>query len=640
MRYRSPRRRAAVVSALVLSLLAAASSRPVAAQDEPGHADRITGKWEGTYYAFPHAYHLTIELSPAATRAWMFSGTASTSSLVEQRGARGPEPATFTVTATYDPAVDTVALRLRPASRPVRGAMMQHDLIGVVDPRDDRIGGRFVVRGASVPHFVLAREGSAQPLLDAMRGAFARGPTGRKLKNAPSNESLIAWAARLQEEYPQQQPSRGEMSSLVVRSYGLFEDAYFHRHFGVTFDEMSPTQRRAVNQRLAQPSDRAIAEYSWLSRPFGGAMSQGTPEVMGAVLAQRIIRRWRDDGLARMRAQPVELDAFDRIDAFQQASKPQLALLWPSERSEVVDTCDATRRRVADPLTAKRAEHAVGTAKGYAGAVALGRWSAENARLLTWASPEVREAAVRKVTARLDEVLEPLVAAEVARLDSVEHNTAGLRRTSDWYRSFRARYGFARARPAFGDAVRRLQDVRAAQLLEVKDSATQLIERMGVESEIDGFVAWLMPVPSDLHSPGGRAIRAAAGARISHLRAERARKAKAQWMALAALLAEGLKLDAEDHDDAGGAVLAVMARDFLIEESIRNALPKLPEEYVVKARIYIAAVLDGRTDEKSIEREKNFESFLEKLRSETPDHPWSDEAAKALWETMKRFKRR
>ena len=38
--------------------------------------------------------------------------------------------------------------------------------------------------------------------------------------------------------------------------------------------------------------------------------------------------------------------------------------------------------------------------------------------------------------------------------------------------------------------------------------------------------------------------------------------------------------------------------------------------------------------------ETRYPPAIAEFRRETPDHPWSDEAAKALWETLKRHRRR
>ncbi len=578
----------------------------------------IAGEWRGIYYVYPSAMALKAELSADANGR--VSGSIEFQPLVKTRSVVGNFAGKYGVQGTYHRSTKTIRLNpMRWIERPRRPVVLV-GFDGVFDPAGPAIAGRLtrpIQRGAAHLYFALRRPQNAGSLTEPMTSALEVGKFVRRPPGAPDNQTLLRWCEKLTTEYPGLDPYRTELSALYSRAYNLFEDEHFKACFGKRFDEMSSTERR--NIRFLGPlrnKSPKLRDFSGLSRAFSATGTQGTPEVMHVVLAQRTIRAWRGRHLEQLERFPVDLASFTSIDAIEAAARVQLATLWPSERKEFDATVLSTRRRIARPLSEKLASGIIRDAKGHAGARALSLWTARQQKLLRWLEDSERAMLEKRVLARLDEVIAPLIEIEVRRLEPVDEGVAGLQRTNDWFRRFRLKYGFASRRPAYHGAIRKLRAARDKQIASIRDDAIAVIGRMGVEPEINGLVRDLLPVPGDREAAPGRAILAAANRQIQRIRELKRRQAAGNLMAFGAALLQVLKLDAEKEKDRAGAAIATVLRNHLIDGAVLKYKPKATPEEVLSYRAIVTFLLDGEALD--IDKELDRKELLEKLKARYP----------------------
>lgn len=446
-----------------------------AAQDVGANA--VAGAWQGVFHVYPDFIRLEVDLAPSVSGE--VTGEVYLRTMEGQRrNALGGLEGRARLQGTWDPVARAVRVRAVEWIQDHRQPGFRLELLGVYDAGRDRLGGRVAGSGgASSPFFVLARPGEAADRIfeeardaaDAEHVRLPGGTIGRAiggLFGGGDDADLSGWADQLVSEYPDLDLRNTTIGSIYDRARSIFADEYFEPFFGKPFDELGDRERSGYRDRLREMSrggDEYADAYGVLHYGFGATGTTTVMDMTLSVLAQRVIRAWRDD-LGRRLTEVTEKDVnLDDLRGIESAADEQLALLWPSEQRAFRDTYEAARARVALPILVAGRDDILAAAGGVDGILAIDRWRAANDEPLAWISDEDRTRLLAPLDRRRAE-LQTEAAAEVrSSLAGIPRDASGLEAGARWYRALRAVE--AQLEPA---EVRRLESefraVRAAQL--------------------------------------------------------------------------------------------------------------------------------------------------------------------------------
>lgn len=493
--------------------------------------DRFAGEWEGVYYRHPHVMGMKATLRAAGGTE--VAGEVELYALRDERGIARPSEGSYSVRGTYDPVLRTFRLAPGAWAGPQRQAGRPFTLEGVFDPGQPALAGQVGHGPNERLFFTLTRP---DRVADLTRRASLNPPRARGGR-MPDDDGLIAWASRLADEHPDVDPRRTPMGRLFELGANLFEDDYFRAHFGKTYDLLSAGERRAVRERFDRSRPRLyggglqrlrgrnpneeLRELAAFGRAFDESVAPGAYHVVHAVLAQRVIRAWRAGQLARIAAMPPAPDTFDDLDRVAAAGQDHLRTLWPTEQSDFQHAVAGVRQRIAVPALAAMVDELVAAPPSYDAALALSRWERGRERLLAAVPADVRAAERRRALTRLDEVLDHLVAREVASLDGLGAGMGAVEAGNRWYADLSQRYAFAMDRPPVRAAVAQLQARRSRDLALGRPTITMRISRQATKPEVDALVRDLLAVPGDAEGQAGRAVLDMAERRKSEIRRAR-----------------------------------------------------------------------------------------------------------------------
>ena len=502
------------------------NAQTAAASASPADAlvlTHVVGEWTGVYFLYPQPMGLDLNLRSSGGMDLVGDFTFYPLE-TGQQSALGTVRGKYEVRGAVDPV--TLTLDLSPGrwiERPTNLLVTAVGVQGFVSTDRNQIGGFLTIPyrapDSNAPHFALARpdkggDDLAKHMVEAVKsrgkglgGMFSKGPNDRK---------LLSWAVRLRTEFPDVADDR--LYTLQKQALNLFEDDHFREHFGKTFDELGGGERAAVSESFRK-SKNELNSYRWLERAFSSVGAGGAPETMLGVFTQRVIRAWKNEKLQKMNSLPPELDAFEELSELK-ASAERLTPLWPSEVDHFLEQITASGRRLAGPALLAWTDRTVGAAQGYEGLQRLDRWQTETAGLQEYVSEADRSLAQSKIEARIQQIFEPLVSAETAKLGLLGEGYDAVAAGNQWHSNFVDRYGFLYRRQEFQDAIGRLSTRRNADLEKAKDRiARQLLHAATVE-EVDALVDALL-VPMDRDTQAGAAIRELIEARKDRIDIER-----------------------------------------------------------------------------------------------------------------------
>jgi hypothetical protein len=499
-----------------------------------GSIENILGAWQGVYFVYPQVMRVDLRLQKSSGETSnSLEGICSFQTLAsDPRSISGTLQGSYAVRGEYDPS--TGGVTLLPGQwiqRPTQLALAQK-MTGVLDKRTLMVAGFFSAPNAPLPngtvsYFVLARPDKAPgALFNPMKriweeaqpthphphfgGVVLGGQLGRPWGSEGEDINKIAnWAARLTSEYPN---INLQNTYNVIPTQNLFEDSYFSANFGKTYDQLSEGERHkfAMGLRIyAGERDNEKMElrrkYYFLGRYFEGF---NVPNVFLGVLAQRVLRSWRDGTLRRLQSLSTEepQKSFDTVELMDKVAEQELVYLWPSERAAVTKEMNAARSRFAGPALEASAQKIAQSSRGYEGAVALASWESHEEGLLKWADEAEKRKDLALVQSKLNEVLTSLMAAELKELESFGGGLKGISEGRTWMENFSARFSrFASYTPVVA-ALNRAREFRSQALKESQAALVREIDSQKTVEGLDRFVATYLILPDDGRSEAGAAI--------------------------------------------------------------------------------------------------------------------------------------
>lgn len=560
-----------------------------------GGINDILGSWQGAYFVYPQVIRIDLVLQKAPSAAGnSVAGTFHFRTLVaDPHSLTGTFQGSYQVTGTYDPSTQSFVLTPgRWIERPSQLANLLK-MSGVIDSRTGMAAGTFLqpmTSNSGVMYFVLSRADRApQRVLNPMKRAwedsqpnrphpitqsylsrfrFPVGTSGIPLikPHGADIHKIANWASRLTSEYPN--INLNSTYALAIPAQNLFEDSYFSANFGKTFDSMSGDERHKFALGLRVYSNRNPEEtelkrkYQFLSRYFDGF---NVPNIVLGVLAQRVLRSWRDETLQRLHSlsgrQP--LADFNQVEAMDKVTAQDLANLWPSERADVSRQMDAGRRRFAGPALRASAQQTIQSASGYKGAVALASWKSNEQTILKWADGTEAKEDSSLVQSKLNQVLETLMVAELHKLQSIGGGLDGLSKDRAWMLNFKNRYSrFASLAPVSST----LKKAQLARAQELKQSQAVLLQKIDSQKTVQGLdhatSSYLLQ--DDIQSTAGRVLWAYAGERreamVKQEMALQVRESKAEALGVSVSMLGKLPPDKAGGPDVGEIYDAIERR--------------------------------------------------------------------------------
>ena len=571
-------------------------SRPSAGNALPTDAskpDEILGHWQGVYFVYPDAMRVDLDLrSVNSASGFGVEGTVSFQHLIEDpRRMSMPFQGSYSVKGVYDPVSQT--LHLDPLSwiqHPNQLANAQ-SFFGVFDKGSEMVAGALsiphqVVSNGSVSWFVLAHEDKAQQaLLAPLKRIAVEEQPGRAhphtcgvvLGGNPFHRpigcggedinKIAGWASRLSSEYPTL--NFQNTYALATPTQNLFEDRYFESHFGKTFDQLSEGERyKFVFGLRNYMGERDIQklqlrqQYAFLGNYFGGF---NVPNTLLGVLAQRVLRPWREQTLQKVES-PEEADpeaAFNQVDDIAKEADPMLVYLWPSERQTYIKSADEKRATLAGPALLASAQRTSQKAHGIQGAVDLSGWVSTQKNLLKWAGDDAKRQSEVIIQSSIHRILSPIVATEVAKLDSLHNDMNDLQRSRNWLLTFNTSFARFRNDPSVSDAEAKARNLRAQQLAAVSASLTREIKSQTTSADLDRIASQYL-MQDDARCEAGSALLTLVMQRSRDLaKADQLREAlqhKADALGITVSELNSLKPDANGGPNAGEVYDAVQRR--------------------------------------------------------------------------------
>lgn len=551
-----------------------------------GSTEDLLGAWQGVYFVYPQVVRIDLVLRGSKASEDSLEGTLHFQTLAsDPRSITGTFQGGYALRGQYDPTTGSVVLLPGQwIQRPSQLASSEK-MTGAFDRRTGMLAGSFsapnqIQPNDTVSYFVLARPDKApSALFSPMKhiweeaqptrphphfgGIQIGGQLGRPWGSGGEDINKIAkWAERLTREYPNIN-LQNTYANVPVQN--LFEDRYFASNFGKTYDQLSEGERYkfAMGLRVyAGERDNEKMElrrkYYFLERYFEGF---NVPGVYLGVLAQRVLRSWRDGTLAKLQSLSSEHPQknFSAVEAMDKVSQQDLVYLWPSERANITKEMNAARSRFAGPALNASAREITRSADGYDGAVALSSWASQEQALLKWADDTEKTQDLNLVNSRLNGLLTPIMSAELKEFQSFGEGLDAILKGRGWLVNFNNRYSrFSSLAPVIS-TLKRAKLIRAQELEKLQGTLAREIDSQKSVASLDAVTSKYL-LQDDSQSTEGRALWAHVAERRQTLeKVDAARetlesKAAALGVSVACLdhLNSGACLGPHEKDETGG----------------------------------------------------------------------------------------
>jgi hypothetical protein len=378
----------AVCALVVSSWLIASAQQPAVVMGSSPPQPTMTGVWQGAYIVYPQL--TTVKLTIQSAAEGRIEGECEFYPAVETRDIFGPIKGSYHFTGEFDPLSGSFAINAAAFATARAGTQMAPPIKGVLDPASGRLAGMLEVKEVVDPLcVVLARNAAGEALVKqitqaafppakpaspevqstttqtpAGRGrAYSRPPGPEAAPSSssdsvseptqtngfrpPSSETINAWASRLKQEKPDIDTHHTVFEKLYLLARNLFADDYFKKYFGVTYDNLTGEQRRAIYLFFNQHQYKNFPDYAFLDRAFMTSGTDAAPDITVSVFWQRTVRGWMNYWLAAVRQLPPGGSALSAIEHVESAAAFQLLPLWPSEVSEFNRVMAENKARVA-----------------------------------------------------------------------------------------------------------------------------------------------------------------------------------------------------------------------------------------------------------------------------------------------------
>jgi hypothetical protein len=363
----------------------------------------MVGTWKGVFFVYPQLTTINLTIQKAAEGR--MEGECEFYPAVESRDLFGPVKGNYHFTGTFDVLSGGFSINAAAVSGG-RAGQMAPPIEGVLDPVSGQLAGMLEVKPMVNPLcLILARDAAgdklvAQITLSAFppahlpsarvqtkpvqrpiapvrrgRGYAPRSPGPQAAESSPfnpvnepiqpngfrppSSDIINAWASRLKQEKPDIDTHHTVFEKLYLLARNLFADDYFKKFFGITYDNLTGEQRRAIFLFFNQHQYKDFPGYAFLERAFMPLGTDAAPDITVSVFWQRTVRGWMKYWLGALRQLPPGKNSLSAIEHVESAAAFQLVPLWPSEIAEFARVIAENRARLAGPVLERKVNEAI-----------------------------------------------------------------------------------------------------------------------------------------------------------------------------------------------------------------------------------------------------------------------------------------
>lgn len=512
--------------------------RQLSAQESPEgtSVNPIIGTWKGIYFEFPEL--VTVRLIITSLPMDYIEGECELSPAVEPYFHNSGTHNHYSVKGIYTPWATEFSIKPDKAIGPQSGAMPE--LGGVYDPASDQIVGEVnPTRSGNRVYFLLGRDdrgdkvtadivASANPLVQGggnnrVRGMapLPAGPVSLKFR-PPTADTIAAWASRLRTEKPDIDLQHTYINILYLLAHNLFEDNYFRKFFGDTYDKLNSNQRETFLKIFRDPKSRqTLINCRFLSGAFSPTGSNSSSDITMTVFWQRAMRSWMGDRITRFEKMPATSETLTLLKSFESLGATELKTLWPSDQAEFNKAIGETRSRVTTVVLNRGLDDVMAKATDLAGARNLAVWvaSPQQGELFKYTPKELKDEIAAKIDHRIDELIEQPLNEKIKAIAALGQGIDAVTNGNSWYNALMQEFGFASARPAFQHALKQLQDRREGDLVGASATiAAQVTAQTSISAAHDKLAGYLR-VPGDDQTKAAAALRAAREKRVAEIKA-------------------------------------------------------------------------------------------------------------------------
>ena len=485
----------------------------------------LSGAWKGVFCSdiMVESADLTLTASPDhrdLTGQLRFTPLPSPA----LRGVRLPPETVWEIKGRVDPGSNAIWLAPQTPLIPTgpRATFEPRPLGAVFSAGRNEMAGQFRKPYAQQPdpaetYFLFVRADAAARLKSfAEHAADAAPPAkGSGGGSPPGDAELAKWAAPYENEYGAAAGQNG-VEQISQRAMPILADAAFKPVFGEAYDRIDFGVLHAAMRRFAGADAKFAQAHGFMQYALWPS-----PTKLVSIVAMRTIDAWKEEMLARFRSGTPVASAFDDLAATQKAIQDTVVYAWPSTKKRTDEAIEEIRGKLSGSSLGANVDAAIASAAGLEGAKKLASWSKDNAGMLERLSPAERDAAQQKVEAKLDELLQSLLAPQVAQLAKLGTGGPAVRAGAAWHKALVDQFGFASARPPFSQAVGNLMSRREPDMTAGEAQLLQRIEASKTPEEIDTLFANELSVPGDDRTKPYADLAAAAAKRKQKIEDER-----------------------------------------------------------------------------------------------------------------------
>jgi hypothetical protein len=439
---------------------------------------------------------------------------------------RTPPETVWTISGRVDPGTGAVWLAPPPAPpRTTIGPVFEQQPLGAVfSAARNELAGQFRnpyqlgTANPEAPYFLFVRGDAAARLKTLAEHASTAVPPLRPSGGSTPDMAAIAkWLGPLEAEFGKN-VAVGGVEQIADRAMPILADASFVPVFGAPYDAIDVGSLVAAARvgGGVRPDPQFQRDHGYLQ----WALAPSPSRIVRAA-AMRAIDAWEAETLARFRSGTPVASAFEDLAAAQEAIHDRIVYAWPSAKKNTDDEIERIRGTLSGSSLGANVDAAIAGAAGIEGAKKLASWAKDNAGMLQRLSPDERAAAQAKIDAKLDELLQAILAPKVAEIAKLGAGEPAVRAGAAWYKAIVDQLGFASGRPPFAQAVAQVAARRDADMTAGTPQYLQRIQACKTPEEVDAMLASELSVPGDEKSKAHAAIADAAGKRKQKIEEER-----------------------------------------------------------------------------------------------------------------------
>jgi hypothetical protein len=220
---------------------------------------------------------------------------------------------------------------------------------------------------------------------------------------------------------------------------------------------------------------------------------------------------------------PATRDSFAQMKHAEAIAGAVLAFLWPGEKSKFGTALAETRSRLSIPVLNDAATRLIASARDVSAARELATWDTREKELLGYAPAADRDRLRQRIDARLDELLEQLLATELKAIPAFGAGIAAVEAGVRWYQKISHTYDFALNRAPVQRALQQFKQARAGHLAGASLSLISKIDAAQNEAQVNSLLSTYLGCPGDETTEVGKNLRNVADKRLAYLREQEQR---------------------------------------------------------------------------------------------------------------------